>query len=72
MFFSEHKVPHPYSGADESAPSLTGVRDDAVSKVPCQSLAFDETRSNNSQSLRGTDCFLIYTLGHWKFRPSAC
>ncbi len=24
----KHKVPHPYSGAEENAPSLTGIRDD--------------------------------------------
>jgi hypothetical protein len=25
---AKHKVPHPYSGADDNAPSLNGVRDD--------------------------------------------
>ena len=26
----KHKVPRPYSGADDSAPSLTGARDDGL------------------------------------------
>ena len=29
-FSKQHKVPHPYSRADECARSLTGVRDDDV------------------------------------------
>jgi hypothetical protein len=31
VYLSERKVPRPYSGADESAPSWTGSRDDDLS-----------------------------------------
>ncbi len=30
---TKHKIPHPYSAAEESAASLTGIRDDVYIEV---------------------------------------
>jgi hypothetical protein len=35
----KHKIPHPYSAAEESAASLTGIRDDVYFKCQVSDVA---------------------------------